>query len=241
MASQPLCNIISLSLPLSRSFLQQSATYLQNCNVNIELDSPAKSEHINEIESPLNKPSNGCLGLHYYWILAACWLNEERRTLFLAGFFHADLHWPLNHKNHARKPWRRKFAEDFLRPWKLAWYLSIPSSNGAKSGGAISKHSLIRGSPQTRHHHLSPKFAKNQLHHHQTKIIRRIQTRILLLPKLGSTFFVISPILSDNAGTSVDDSNPNATTSTFNANCNNNTQPSCTMASFPPMSHPCLS
>ena len=80
-------------------------------------------------------------------------MNRSSSLLFLAGFlqllFHASRGQLQPQKSPRLKPWRRKFAEDWIHPWKLAWYLSIPSSNGAKSGGVISKHSLIRGSHQS--------------------------------------------------------------------------------------------
>jgi len=72
---------------LPRYFTLQSATYLQNCTYHKVLLSAANKSVLivvsKEIEPPLNELSIGCLGLQYYWILAAyCNSRWKRRSLF---------------------------------------------------------------------------------------------------------------------------------------------------------------
>ena len=75
------------SFALPRYFTLQSATYLQNCTYHKVLLSAANKSVLivvsKEIEPPLNELSIGCLGLQYYWILAAyCNSRWKRRSLF---------------------------------------------------------------------------------------------------------------------------------------------------------------
>ena len=103
---------ISLSLSL---FCKIGATYyyMQNCTYHKVLLSAANKPLLmsvsNEMHSPLNELSIGCIGLQHGW---------KREDLFLAGFFHgAGQLQPQNHlaSNHDVENLRR--IEFVLEKW----------------------------------------------------------------------------------------------------------------------------
>ena len=65
-------SLLNTSLSLSLFTCKIGATYLQNCTYHKVLRSAANKSALirvsNEIESPLNNLSNGCLGLQHEWI-----------------------------------------------------------------------------------------------------------------------------------------------------------------------------
>ena len=102
--------------------------------------------------------------------------------------------WPLSPQNHSLN----HDVENLRRinsSMKIGM-VPIPSSNGAKRGGAISEYSLIRGSPQTRvsSSSSSQKIRKKSLLLHHTKNQRCQSTTMIPPPKLATISFIIPPV-----------------------------------------------